>query len=61
MKRSIAAGLRYLLNDDKRKKIESEAKNNAYRFSWEKHAENLWGVFNEAVEIRKSKISKGVL
>jgi len=58
---SIAAGLRDLLNDHKRKKIESEAKNNAYRFSWEKNAENLWGVFKEAVEIRKSKISKGVL
>lgn len=58
---SIAAGLRDLLNDHKRKKIESEAKNNAYRFSWEKNAENLWGVFKEAVEIRKSKMSKGVL
>lgn len=58
---SIAAGLKDLLNDHKRKKIESEAKNNAYRFSWEKNAENLWGVFKEAVEIRKSKMSKGVL
>lgn len=58
---SIAAGLSDLLNSDKRRKLEAEAKGNAYRFSWEKNAANLWGVFNEAIEIRKSKMSKGIL
>ena len=50
---SIANGLFSLLHDDTyRDKLASMALNNSKRFSWKFAADELWNIFNEAVEVR---------
>lgn len=51
---SIALALNTLIDKNERNKLETEAKQNAERFTWRASAEQLWGVFQEAIDIRKN-------
>ena len=53
---SIALGLRTLLDKKKRDKLAEKARKNAERFTWRASAEQLWEVFQEAIDMRKNAI-----
>ncbi|ELU05682.1 hypothetical protein CAPTEDRAFT_98761, partial [Capitella teleta] len=52
--RSIASGLRTMLDAERRDLLAGRAKDNAARFTWEKAARDLWSVFEEALEEKRS-------
>ncbi|AMO56828.1 hypothetical protein GZ77_02315 [Endozoicomonas montiporae] len=52
--RSIASGLRTMMDSKQRDLLAARAKNNATRFTWEKAARDLWSVFEEALEVKRS-------
>ncbi len=58
---SIASGLKTLLNKAERSKFEAEAKKNAKRFTLQENTEKLWEIFQEAIDIRKTKIQRNHL
>ena len=53
---SIASGLRGMMDVGQRDLLATRAKANAAKFTWEKAASNLWGVFEEALNHRRSAL-----
>ncbi len=56
---SIALGLKSLLDKNKRDKLAEKAKQNANKFNWQTNAEQLWEVFQQAMDIRKQRMQSG--
>ena len=53
---SIADGLQKMMeNDEFRAQLASRAKANAARFSWERAAKEMLGIFEEAVRLRRNR------
>lgn len=55
---SIAEGLNQLITDDElRSRLAARAKINAVRFSWDESAERILAVFENAISVRRSRLS----